>query len=291
MSKSICFVLSFLLVPLVTQGWGFQAHKKINRLAVFTLPKGLFAFYKAHVDEITEWAVKADQRKSVVKGEAPKHYCDLDHYEKVLPFDTVPVYWENAISKYSLDTLEEYGTNPWNSQFVYQKLIAAFEQKNEEQIVKISADLGHYLADIHVPLHSTLNYDGQLSGQRGIHSLWETKLVKHFVDDYNLLVGKAQYIKHIPEKIWERQAQSFALVDSVLYLEKLVSKNIGARGKYQIEKNGSQTRKYYSNVFCEAYHNVLNGMVERRMRHSIEFVGAVWYSAWVDAGKPKLDVY
>lgn len=269
-------------------GWGFQAHKKINRLAVFTLPKQLFGFYKRHIDEITEWAVKADQRKSVVKDEAQKHYCDLDHYEQKLPLDTVPVYWRNALTKFSKDTLEKYGTNPWNSQFVYSKLVKAFEEKDENKIIKISADLGHYLADLHVPLHSTLNYNGQLTGQKGIHSLWETVLVKYFSKDYNLYTGKASYIRHIPERIWERQAQSFALVDSVLYLEKEITRKLGQNMKYQIKKNGSQARKYYSYEFCEAYHSALNGMVERRMRKSIDFVGSVWYSAWVDAGKPKL---
>ena len=41
--------------------------------------------------------------------------------------------------------------------------------------------------------------------------------------------------------------------------------------------------------FTEAYYDRLDGMVEERFRTAIRSVGSAWYTAWVDAGKPKLD--
>ncbi len=33
----------------------------------------------------------------------------------------------------------------------------------------------------------------------------------------------------------------------------------------------------------------MNGMVERRLTHSIITVGSYWYTAWVNAGQPDLN--
>ena len=44
----------------------------------------------------------------------------------------------------------------------------------------LRADLGHYLADAHVPLH-TGNYSSQRTNQTGIHALWETHNVEHLM--------------------------------------------------------------------------------------------------------------
>ena len=48
-----------------------------------------------------------------------------------------------------------------------------------DDVLRTAADLGHYLADAHVPLHTTGNYNGQRTNQTGIHALWETHNVEH----------------------------------------------------------------------------------------------------------------
>lgn len=40
--------------------WGFFGHRKINRMAVFTLPPEMLVFYKKNVDWLTQHAVDAD---------------------------------------------------------------------------------------------------------------------------------------------------------------------------------------------------------------------------------------
>ena len=126
-------------------GWGFFAHKKINRLAVFTIPEPeLFQFYKYHIDFIGEHAVDPDKRRYAVQGEAEKHYIDIDHFikEGEDPFLVMPKKWNEAVEKYSEDTLKKYGISPWNIQWMLQKLTKAFQEKDLERILKYSAELG-----------------------------------------------------------------------------------------------------------------------------------------------------
>ena len=96
--------------------WGFFGHKKINRMAVFTLPPEMIKFYKKNIEYITEHAVDPDKRRYAVEGEAPRHYIDIDHYhhDSLTPFQYVPKYWDSAVSKFSEDTLQAYGIVPWH---------------------------------------------------------------------------------------------------------------------------------------------------------------------------------
>src|SRR6185437_14105247 len=57
--KKITRVICGLSLILICSSWGFFAHYRINRLAVFTLPKGMAGFYKANIEFITEHAVSA----------------------------------------------------------------------------------------------------------------------------------------------------------------------------------------------------------------------------------------
>ncbi|MGC6428813.1 MAG: hypothetical protein ACON4Y_05945 [Flavobacteriales bacterium] len=59
------------------------------------------------------------------------------------------------------------------------------KNNKSEQILFICSDLGHYIADANVPLHTTINYDGQLTGQKGIHAFWESRLPELFSSEYN----------------------------------------------------------------------------------------------------------
>lgn len=281
----ILIALVFLQVQ-TALAWGFTAHKLINNTAVFTLPPELFKFYKANIQEITDKAVHADMRRYAFADEACKHFLDADHYEKSYPIDTIPPHWKDAILKYTLDTLNTYGIVPWQLQMIKYQLTKAFEEKNISRIIKLSADLGHYAADLHVPLHSTQNYNGQLTGQEGIHGLWESRVFEIFQADYDFFTGRAVYISNLNETIWQRFSQSFAALDSVLLFERLASAKYP--NKYIMQNKGTVTMKVYNETFCTYYHTLLNGMVERRARAAINLVGSLWFTCWVDAGQPDL---
>ena len=285
--KSILVLLACCVVIPVFS-WGFFAHKMINRLAVFTLPESLLLFYKTNIEYITEHAVDADMRRYSDPEEACRHYIDLDYYEVNVPIDTVPKYWKDAVAKYSEDTLKAYGIVPWHINLMKYKLTEAFKAKDVDRILKISADIGHYIGDAHVPLHSTENYNGQKTNQHGIHGFWESRLPELFSDKYDFFVGRAKYIDNVQMAAWAASEGSYAAKDSVLDFERKLNTTFGSDRKYSNEQRGQAMIKVYSKEYSEAYHNMLDNQVERRIRASVLTVGSIWYTAWVDGGQPEL---
>ncbi|HRH63973.1 MAG TPA: zinc dependent phospholipase C family protein [Bacteroidia bacterium] len=290
-TKNHVLVLLLLLGVFSTHqlySWGFFAHKRINRMAVFTLPPEMFSFYKKHIEYITDHATDPDSRRNVVADEAPRHYIDCDHYS-THPFDSIPTYWKAAVAKYSEDSLKAYGIVPWHIEVMMYRLTDAFKQGNIDRILKLSSEIGHYIGDSHVPLHTTENYNGQLTGQRGIHGFWESRIPELKAEGYDYFVGRAEYIENPLKKAWETVQVSFSEKDSVLLFEAELSKKILSDKKYSFENRGTTTVKVYSEEYTSAYDKMLNGMVERRMMASILTVGSMWYTAWVNAGQPNLD--
>ena len=281
--------LSFFVLTTFNQAnaWGFWAHQRINRLAVFTLPPEMLALYKPHLEYLTEHAVDPDKRRYAIDGEAARHYIDIDHYG-VFPFDSLPRRWNDAVSKYSEDSLEAYGIVPYYLPRAVFQLKKAFEDGDLARILKISADLGHYVGDSHVPLHTTKNYNGQLTGQKGIHGFWESRLPELFASDYDFFVGRAFYIENVNQEGWDAVLESHLALDSVLSFEKDLHQKFPADKKYGYESRNNNTVRVYSREYSAKYHQMLDGMVERRMRKSIRRVGSYWYTAWKMAGSPNL---
>lgn len=278
----ILLIISYFFIS-----WGFYAHKKINRMAVFTLPANLGAFYKKHIHYITEHAVDADKRRYMSTNEAPKHYIDLDSYD-ISSVDSIPTLWMEAVAKYTEDTLIQRGIVPWQIHRSYKQLTNAFINKDVTAILRYSADLGHYIADANVPLHTTKNYNGQLTSQVGIHAFWESRLPELFTANYDFLVGAAYYIDSPLDTAWKMARNSFDLVDSVLLIESDLNAKFSEDKKYSYEQRTRTIEKVYAKAYATEYHQRLHGMVEQQMRNSIIQIGCFWYSAWVDAGQPDL---
>ena len=260
------FIIPLLLLTQGVFAWGFYGHKMVNRLAVFSLPPEMFSFYKIHIDYITENSVNPDKRRYSDTAEACRHYIDLDHY-----------------------TLLAYGIVPWHIQVMLTRLTYAFKEKDLDKILRISAELGHYVADAHVPLHASENYNGQFTNQYGIHGFWESRLPELFSADYDLFVGKCMYLNNPLENAWQASEGSFAGIDTVLGFESMLNNNFDVSRKYSIEYKGATQIKTYSKEYALAYHQMLKGQVERRLKESILMVANMWYTAWVNAGQPNLD--
>ncbi len=282
-SKTLFLLLFFLPGTSNLYGWGFLAHKQINKLAVFTLPPEMFGFYKKHLDFIEHNAVNPDKRRSIVKEEACRHYIDLDAYPDSLPF-----YWQEAIQLFPQDSLLRHGIVPWHIQKIKHQLTKAFRQKDSDRILRLSADLGHYASDANVPLHTTKNYNGQLSGQHGIHGFWESRLPELFHSGYDFFCGKARYLENTQQEAWNCVYQAHAAVDSVLHFEQQLNHMFPDDRKYAFEERNGTTVKVYSEEYSNAYHLLLSGQVERRMQASVLFTGSLWYTCWIDAGQPDL---
>ena len=290
MKKTVLLLL--IWVPLLfvagrAQAWGFFGHRLLNRLAVYTLPPQMLGFYKANIEYLTVNATRPDSRRTVVPGEAPKHFLDVDRYGDSAEYK-LPRKYADAVARYGEDSLLRHGIVPWNVLSMNNQLTAAFKAKDTDRILSLSADLGHYVADACVPLHTTRNYNGQLTGQRGIHGLWESRLPELLSADYDLFSGKAEYLERPSDAIWAAVTRSHAAVDSVLRFEKELTTRFPEDQKFGYEQRGSQTIRTYSREFSQAYHTRLNGQVERQMRYAAALIADFWFTCWVDGGSPDL---
>ncbi len=287
MKKLLLFLLLFSFAK-NSFCWGFYAHKKINYYAVFLLPPEMMVLFKPQIDFLAEHAVDPDKRRYAVKEEGPRHYIDIDHYG-VYPYDSLPRKWADAVAKYSEDTLNTYGIVPWWLQTMLVRLTEAFKEKNQAKILKYAAEIGHYIADSHVPLHATKNHNGQFTDQKGIHGFWESRIPELLAEkEWDFFIGKADYIRNPADFIWKRVLESAAAADTVLKYERELTQQFPADQKYSFEDRNGITIRQYSSAFSKAYDAKLKGMIEKRMRQSIYAVASFWYTAWVNAGQPDL---
>lgn len=268
--------------------WGFFAHGRINYYAVFLLPPEMMVLYKPNIAFLSEHAADPDKRRYAVKDEGPRHYIDIDHYGDY-PYPELPRKYKDAIAKFGEDSVKEYGIVPWHIQTMLGRLTDAFREKNFTKIMKNSTELGHYIADSHVPLHANSNHNGQFTNQKGIHGFWESRAPELLAEkEFDFFIGKAQYIENPAEYTWARVLESAKASDSVLRIERELTKELGSDQKYSFENRNGVVIRQYSSAFTIAFNKKLDGMIERRMRQSIFAVASFWYTAWVNAGQPDL---
>jgi hypothetical protein len=281
----VCFLL--LLLSSAVFGWGFWAHREIHKYAIRSLPEEMRSFFVENADTIIAKAVEPDQRRFTDPREAPYHYIDIDRYGQY-PFNELPRSFDEAVKKFGRATVDSNGTVPWRIVEFTRKLSDAMKRRNARDIIFYSSNLGHYIADAHVPLHTTENYDGQLTDQKGIHSRWESRLPETFGADYQLGPETIEYISDPLAMAFEIVLESYRLVDSVLALDREVRKEIPQADLLKAVQRRGRTEYEFSDQYYVRYHQKLHGMVERRMKDSIRRVASFWYTAWVDAGKPNL---
>ena len=250
----------------------------------------MLVLYKPYIGYLEEHAVDPDKRRYAIPQEGPRHYIDIDHYG-IYPYDSLPRKWNDAVARYGSDSLNAHGIVPWWLQTMLTRLTQAFRDKNQSKILKLSAEIGHYIADAHVPLHASSNHNGQFTGQKGIHGFWESRIPELLAETnpgWDFLIGRAMYLSRPLDFIWSRVLESAAAADTVLRFEKTLSLHWPPSQRFGFEdRNGLLTRQY-STAYSQAYNKLLNGMVERRMRQSIFAVASFWYTAWVNAGQPSL---
>ena len=287
-----CLLLLALLPTRTTYAWGFYGHRLLNRLAVYTLPPEMLPFFKAHIEYITANATRPDARRTVVPGEAPRHFLDVDAYgDSALTTHGrgLPRAYADAVARAGgEDSLLRHGIVPWHVARMQGQLTAAFAARDADQILRLATDLGHYVADACVPLHTTRNYNGQLTGQQGIHGLWESRLPELNAESYDLLTGPAPYLERPAEAAWAAVTRTHAALDSVFAAERAVRRELPEDRRYAYEERNRRIVRTYSREFSQAYHRRLGGQVERQLRYAARLIGACWYTAWVDAGQPDL---
>lgn len=288
----ILIVIVFIGTIPVFCSWGTFGHEHINGAAVLALPDSVRTFFFNHMDYITQESTVPDLRKYTMldKSETPRHYIDLEKFGII---DSIPGNFAEASIKYKPEFLNEFGILPWYIQDMMDKLTKAFKGKRKTEILFLAADLAHYIGDAHMPLHTTINHDGQLTDQRGIHALWESRLPEMFGPAYNYHAAQAVYIKDIQKNTWNLILHSHKLVDSVLLTDKRLRKQFSKEEIFKLDKKkeikkNKFNQNFFTDFYAEQYHEALNGMVEHQMSAAISAVSSYWYTAWVNAGKPDL---
>ncbi len=290
--KRTVFFLGIVLFSVFTISWGTFGHEHINRAAVFSLPPELQPFFYNHIDFITQESTVPDIRKYTLsdRSENARHFIDLENFPAI---DSMPKTMEEAKKKWDEKFLNQNGILYWYVPELMEKLTAAFKEKKKTEILFLAADLGHYLGDTHMPLHTSVNHDGQLTNQKGIHALWESRLPDIYGLSYNYQLGKAQYIENIQAEFLKIILHSHQLKDSLLLKDSGLKKTFAENKIYKLDLNGQVLKNKYgkpnfSDDYASALHQVLNGMVEKQMRASIQTTANFWYTAWVNAGSPDL---
>ena len=256
------------LSSLTLASWGFTEYKDLHSVAISGLPKEVWFYFKNNESKLVDLSVAADRRKHTDTTEAQRHYIDLD-----LPKDSSGILPQAICDSYNLLSYLFYNCDEVESDF----------------IIKVASDLGHYLGDAHVPLHTTSNYNGQLTGQTGIHSLWETHV--HELTKANKIPRniRTRYIDDIRLFADSIISSSNELVELVLKKEVEVSTRIDSPSKWGYRTRGRTMELIPTQGFCLEYSDSLNGMVQQRFYESADAIASAWYSAWVDGGSPNLE--
>ena len=190
-----------------------------------------------------------------------------------------------------VDSFSIHGMLPYRIMQQVSKLEMAFRTMDLKAVLRVSADLGHYVGDAHVPLHTTRNYNGQLSGQYGIHAFWESRLPELFLHkSHYLMIRPAEYFGSVQDSVWQLILDSHALVEQVLGCEMDSRKVVPEDNWYGVEKRLNNYQRLESTDFSRAFDKCLGNMVWDRMEASVQFLGSLWYTAWANAGQPDLEL-
>jgi hypothetical protein len=257
--------------------------------SLFNIPESEIALNPALFSGEPEKVTYQRFRRFFIHNISPQYYED----EWVVNCDSLAALSGagaiHCTSAFAVDTFSAHGILPYNLVKMLDRLTRAFVEKDEKKILRYAADTGHYIADAHVPLHTSKNYNGQFTNQLGIHAFWESRIPELFAErDYDFWVGKAGLIEYPEPYFWDIVLNTNTYVDSVLTIEQEVVTQISADRQFCSEQRGSALVRTQCEEFAAAYHERLGGMVERQMRAAIVAVGSAWFTAWIKAGQPDL---
>jgi hypothetical protein len=266
--------------------WGFLVHRTTTQLAIYQLPKSAAAAFYQNSEALVKASVRPDQRRNIDSTEAPKHFIDLEMYGDSAAW-RMPHNWNAAVATYTKDTLEKYGYVPYWIIAVQEKLTAAFRAGNSDSVLYYAADLAHYIGDAHVPLHTTINYDGQLTNQKGLHSLWESTIPELELEIITCMPGTAPATSATKKKrIWSAVRGAYNLLPQVFLGEREASAGFTDSTKFRKQvRNGKETKTYTAHL----QEPTASGWATPSTSNCCAAPGLMadfWYTAWVDAGKP-----
>ena len=270
--KNTLRILSLLLVTIFLASWGGSGH--------YIVSSSISKFFNQEMQIFTDWvgyiadhASDADYRKDEDPSEGPKHYINLDNYPEFIATGEISMDLQENIDKYGEDFVEQSGYLPWATINSYNSLVNNLREGNWESAKQHAADLGHYIADGHMPLHLTVNFDGQFTGNRGIHSRYESQMINAFSAQIEYEGQDIKEIEIIDEYIFNYLYENYVYVDSVLMADNYAKSVNSNTGSYAYTEALWQKTKDYTIMF---FQNASHALTE------------LLYAAWIEAGRPDL---
>jgi len=267
-------MLAAILVALLVGGWGNVGHKIINANTVNSFPSP-FQQFSIWKDSLSAHGSDADNRKSADPNEGPKHYIDFEEYADFVSKGTVIQDYDSAKKVYGVTNITNSGSLPWTILQCYDTLVTVFKNKEWHHAVLLCSDLGHYIGDANMPLHLTANYNGQMSGQKGIHSRYESTMISTYSSSIPIHQNQAVYLNDVRDYIFTMTYNNYPYVDSVLHADSVA---YAASGK-----------NYKSTVYTQTLWNLTKEMTGIFFSRAAEVLASVMYTAWVNAGSPSLN--
>ncbi len=273
--------LSCLISPWAQQetlAWGNKAHIMITLEACRRLPAPLSSLFSANRDFLADHSLDPDRRASLEKSLPPhqrtegfKHYIDADIYGD-FPFFEIPRSYDRAVQLYGLDWVRSAGTLPWTILEYTDRLSRLMRENKWPEALLAAAELSHYAADAHVPFHYTYNYDGQFSGAMGIHKRFEIDLVESFAYDREIQRHreKAKNITDVEGFVFELMPATYVWIDNIL----------------EADRKATLESDEFGNRYYEEMQKSIGEVTANLLRLSAADVASLWYTAWVNAGKP-----
>jgi hypothetical protein len=281
MWRAAALVVVVLALPQPTTAWGFEAHKFIVDRMIELLPPELKPLFVARRAFIVERAIDPDLWRNVWEDEAPNHFLDIDHEAfGSYPFLGLPRDYADAVQKFGRDFVHQQGLLPWRTSEFFGRLLREFESLKRtpppgyaaDNIVLYAAVLAHYVSDGHVPLHAVVNYNGQLTGQDGVHSRWEGELFER---------NRAS-LKIAPPPLKPVTVPRDAMFDVLLASNRLAENVLAA------DRKAAEGREFYDDAYFDAFAKGTLSTLDRRLNDSISAVASFIVGAWETAGKPAI---
>lgn len=249
-------------------GWGGTAHRFVNKNAVIHLPASI-ALLAGQQSYLEAHASDADTRKSADTAESPKHFIDLELYPD---YSSLPPDLLVLISQYGWQTVKSIGILPWATVWTFDSLRAQVQRGDLTKAYQSAADLGHYIGDGYQPLHCTVNYDGAQTGNRGIHSRYESGMVNLFISTVSVSVDSVRYVTDPYAFVFGYILRSHFYVDSIMLADNAAKAASGWNG------SGTPPQQYYT-VLWERTRYFTTALLQESTRS----LASLWYTAWVNA--------
>ncbi len=269
----ISLILLAAVIITIAYAWGSTGHRMINRTAVRHLPQAMNSFkvdslfYQTHS---TDADARRDYSDTSMYAEWPRHFLDMDDYPD---FKNLPRDLQTLINLYGWERVKQNGINPWATAWLTDTLAAQLQRNDLNAARQTMSDLGHYVGDAHQPLHATANYNGQLSGNYGIHSRYESSMLNIYQNEVVVVPESVQYVSSVLDFAFEYLYQSNSYVDSVMDADDYAKTASGWNG------SGTPPSTYYAALWEKT-----KSYTKLQIQRGSVDLASIWYTAWVNAG-------